>query len=110
MEVILVLLDKSITDKLIKSFTPGNFQGLHQLCIKPSFETFNLLGVSVHKFRSIPGQVIKDMQILSEGLCTLSKLQKFYNLYPQQPWGNMMSPKGGLELLPSNICTGRQSG
>jgi hypothetical protein len=47
------------------------------------------------------------MHVFSEGLGSLSELHKLYGLHPHKPWGYVMSPKGYLELIPTNIRTSR---
>ena len=47
------------------------------------------------------------MHIFSEGLGSLSELHELYNLHSHKPWGYVMSPKGGLELIPTDISTGK---
>jgi len=52
---VVVLLGKSITDKLIESCTLSATHGFQQLGAKTPLEAGNLLCLSVHKLRSIPG-------------------------------------------------------
>ena len=54
MLIVLILLGKGITDKLIVGCTLGICHGLHQLRTKSSLETFNIVLFRVHKLRSKP--------------------------------------------------------
>ena len=76
MQIVLILLGKSITNKLIVGCTPRICHGLHQLGTKSLLENFNLLLLSVHKLKSVPCQIIESMHIFSEGLGSLSELHK----------------------------------
>ena len=106
MQIVLILLGKGITDKLIVGCTHGICHGLHQLSTKSLLETFNLLLFSVHKLRSTPSQIVESMHIFNEGLGSPCELHELCSLHPHKPWWYVMFPKGGLELIPTNISIG----
>jgi hypothetical protein len=51
---IVVLLQESITDKLIESCTLASTHGLHQFETKSPLETSNPLGINIDKVWSLP--------------------------------------------------------
>jgi len=69
---VVILLGKSITDKLIESCTLSAAHSLQQLGAKTPLEASNLLRLSAYKLRSIPRQMIKSMQVLLQSFVALS--------------------------------------
>lgn len=65
-------------------------------------EPITLLVIGVCMVPCILAQVIEGLRILQDGVISLSKSQKLIQLSVHQPFGDMMTPEGCLELLPSN--------
>ena len=70
--IVVVLLGKSITNKLIKGGTLSAAHSLQQLGAKTPLEASNFLCFNAHKLRSIPSQMIESMQILLQSFDALS--------------------------------------
>jgi len=82
---VIILLGKSITDKLIESCTLGAAYSLQHLGAKTPLEASNLFRLSAHKLRSIPRQMIESMQILLQSFVSLSSLHELSMLHFQNP-------------------------
>ena len=107
MKIVVVFLGQSIANELVVSSALGIGHSLHQLCAKTTLEALYLLFFGINKTWGIPRQVVESMHIFSEGLSPLCEPHKFSRLHAHQPWGNAMSPKGQLELLPCYLCISR---
>jgi hypothetical protein len=108
--LIIVLLSQGITDKLIKSDTLTIAHRLHQFRGKPLLEASYLLGIYIHKFRSIPRQVIKCLEVLIKTLIVLSQLHELGMLDCHKTRRNKIYPESFLELVPNNLDVCREGG
>jgi hypothetical protein len=108
--LIIVLLSQSITDKLIESDTLTVAQRLHQFKGKPPLEASYLLGINIYKFRGIPGQVVKRLEVLIYAFVALSQLHELGMLNCHKARRNKMSLESLRELVPNNLNICREGG
>jgi hypothetical protein len=85
---IAVLLQESITDKLIESCTLASTHGLHQFGTMSHLKTSNPLGIGVDKIRSIPWWWMKSCQ---------------YSVTLLSPWVSFMNSVCLIALRPEGM-------
>src|SRR6266498_3514726 len=71
-------------------------------------KTFLLLDVCVHMIRSITGQLIENLDIFSNSLISLLKVQKLTKLNLYGAWRDVVGFEGCAELCPGDSVPCRQ--